>query len=534
MTYNVKKTFAMLLLAIFGSVLLYNCEPDPDSLGEQLFIKDATDGNEISYPLIAYNFNNNDSIRSDASKLINIIGSTSATAVLGAFSEGQFGMQKASYITQLRLPTDNPDFGANAVVDSVVLAIKPSSVQYAIDSVNTPGPVDRADFPYGNENIAVSIDKKSYPVYKYGKRKIGGSPVLFNVKVHEVTTFLDGNATPFTRSNINVSTGNLLGSSIFDGKVSSVTVTRKSDNSTLFSTGVGFRIKLDKDFFQSKIIAKKGQPELQDASNFTRYFNGLRISVDENDGYLFQFSPNDMDLIMYYKSDKTDANNVVTRPQTTLAFNVKAGNAHIGQYAYDRTDSNLEKALKSSSKDGDLKLYTQAMGGPSIAVKIPDAKIDELKTLYQDSKAAIISAKIRMYIDTTNWTNSYTKPTAFNLLQVDNPLDANVAPISSAFTQDLLAGFKQFKIYDQDKNKIFYEFTITKTVKDIVESGKDNKWMIINLGEFLLSSSSSVFAGYKYTSRAFAMDRVVFVGTDKANPNNPNGIQLKVTYGTKK
>lgn len=533
MTYNVKKTFAMLLLAIFGSVLLYNCEPDPDSLGEQLFIKDATEGNEISYPLIAYNFNNNDSIRSDASKLINTIGSPSSTAVLGAFSEDQFGMQKASYLTQLRLPTDNPDFGANAVVDSVVLAIRPNSAQYATDSVSAPGPVDRTDFPSESGNIAVSIDKKTYPIYKYGKRKIGGSPALFNIRVHEVTTFLDANATPFTRSNISVDTGDLLGSGVFDGKVSSVTVTKKSDNSSVFTSNVGFRIKLDKNFFQSKIIAKKGQPELQDASNFTRYFKGLRISVDETDGYLFQFSPNDMEMIMYYKSDKTDANNVVTRPQTKLSFVLGAANAHIGQYAYNRTGSNLKSALDSSSKDnGDPKLYTQAMGGPSIAVKIPSETIDKLKTLYQNDKAAIISAKVRIYTDDVNWKNSYPKPTKPTLLQVDS-FDTNGAPVSSAFTQDMLAGFIPVKSYDLDKNPAYYDFTITKTVKDIVESGKDNKVMIINLGEFL-PSSSSAFAGYKYTSRAFAMDRAVFVGTDKTNPNNPKGIQLKVTYGTKK
>ena len=60
----------MLLLAIFGSAFLYNCEPDPDSLGEQLFNGDAAQGNEIAYPVIAYNYDNNDSIRSDASRLI--------------------------------------------------------------------------------------------------------------------------------------------------------------------------------------------------------------------------------------------------------------------------------------------------------------------------------------------------------------------------------------------------------------------------------------------------------------------------------
>jgi len=129
MTHNLKRTFAILLMAFFGSTFLHNCEPDPDSLGEQLFNDDAAQGNEIAYPVIAYNYSNNDSIRSDAARLISAVsesGSASYVGVLGAFTENQFGMQKASYVTQLRMPVDNYDFnGANPKVDSVVLVVRP-------------------------------------------------------------------------------------------------------------------------------------------------------------------------------------------------------------------------------------------------------------------------------------------------------------------------------------------------------------------------------------------------------------------------
>ncbi|WP_435523388.1 DUF4270 family protein [Chryseobacterium indoltheticum] len=128
MIYNIRKIFTILSVMVLGGVLVYNCEPEPDSLGEQLFLNGAAEGAETSYDLIAYNINNNDTIRTDAFKLLNLIssGSTSSTAVLGAFNEEQFGMQKASYFTQVRLPSYNPDFGTNAVVDSVVLVLKPT------------------------------------------------------------------------------------------------------------------------------------------------------------------------------------------------------------------------------------------------------------------------------------------------------------------------------------------------------------------------------------------------------------------------
>jgi hypothetical protein len=57
-------------------------------------------------------------------------------ATLGAFDESNFGMQKSSYVTQVRLNSYNPDFGTNAKVDSVVLEMKPL-YQTATDSVKT-------------------------------------------------------------------------------------------------------------------------------------------------------------------------------------------------------------------------------------------------------------------------------------------------------------------------------------------------------------------------------------------------------------
>ena len=530
MTHTVKRTFAMLLLAFFGSALLYNCEPEADSLGEQLFIKDATDGNEKSYPLIAYNIDNKDSISSDASRLINQIntnGVSPSTAVLGAFSEGQFGMQKASFISQLRLTQYDFDFGTAPKVDSVVMVIRPANeTQYKKDSVDAK-PAQDIDFLVGTETVKASIEKKFYPVVKYGRGKIGSTEVLYHVKVQEVTTFLDANNPDLSKSNANISTGDLLGSTTFNGNYSEVTVSKKSDNTIIFTGSVGMRIPLDKNIFQTKILDKNKKPELLNAANFVRYFKGLKISVDETNGYLFQFSPDNTEIIMYYSNETTSGGTVTRTQQTPFRFTL--GGARLGHYEYDRSGSAWETARTAiNTQDGDQKLFLQGMGGPSIAVKIPDAKIDELRSLYQNNKAAIINARIRIYTDPTDWANNYQKPQKLTLVT------ASASPTTSAllpdgFTSDLTSGFGLFNGYDLDKNPAYYEFYVTKTLKDIVEKNTTNKVLVLNAGDFI-KDTSSVLAGFKYTTRAFAMDRAVFVGT----ANNPNSIQLKVTYGTKK
>ncbi|SHK91272.1 DUF4270 family protein [Chryseobacterium polytrichastri] len=520
MTYTIKKAFAILSLAIFGSALLYNCEPDPDSLGEQLFLDGAANGKEVSFPVIAYNINNNDSIRSDAAKL--------GLATLGGLKDAQFGKQKASYYTQLRLPSYNPDFGTNAAIDSVVLVIKPT---YASDSITT---TTNDSYTYPDGNVPAKKVVNTYPAIKYGRTK---APKL-TIKVNEVTEFLNG-VSDIAYSNKVYSSGDELGRKDFTGTVNSVTITKTSDASSLFTSAVGFRIPLSASFFKTKILDKKGQPELSDVSNFIRYFKGLKLSVEEDDAYLTQFSPNDMELVMYYKNDKND-NGTITRPQTTYTFALGSANAHIGNYVYDRFGTPSKAAIDGSNQNtGDERLYAQGMGGPSIGVKLPLVEtINELKKLYKNNKAAIISAKIRVYTDDVNWTNQYAKPKNFTIVQRDK--DAN--GVTTAFTTDLLNltganNFAIYRAYDLDKNPTYYDFTVTKSVKDIVEASDGtltdeaiaNKYFKIDMGNFLTNTAGSL-AGYQYTSRPYAVDRAVFIGS---NSTNAHRIQLIIIYGTK-
>ncbi|WP_347216139.1 DUF4270 family protein [Chryseobacterium sp.] len=545
MTHTLKRTFAMLLLAIFGSAILYNCEPDPDSLGQQLFDKDAATANEAVLPVIAYNINNNDSIRSDASSLL-AVGGSNPVAVLGAFREGQFGMQKASYITQLRMPAIF-DFGDKPVVDSVVLVIRTPAntaddTYYIADKVVAPGAYDKNDFPVDNEKIAVSIEKKTYPIFKYGND--GDAFKSMKINVHQVTPFLDAGKIEFTRSTASsVVTGELLGSGVFDGKVSTVTINRKSDNTNVFKGELGFRINLDNNFFQKNILDKKGDPVLQDAANFTRYFNGIKLSVEENNGYLFQFSPNDMQLIMYYKSDKT-TNGTVARSQSKLEFNFGNGNVHLGQYTYDRSASEYAKATLFNKTTGDPRIFLQGMGGPSMGITIPENVINDLREKFKTDKAAIVGAKIRVYVDTDNTfvnAQSVVASRKFTLVPIPYKPDGVTIDYSKfSFTADTNIGFPMY-YYNakKDNNPEYYDFVVTKTIKNIIE-GKDgttttasNDPLLINLGEFVKNptSNGSPF-GARYTTRAIDMNRVLLIGSDPANAKNST--KLVVTYSTVK
>lgn len=520
-----KKVLAILSLIVFGSALLYNCEPEIDNLGEQFFDGEGTTGTELSEDLIAYNIDNNDVIRADYFKMV-----YGNQAVLGAFNEPQFGMQKASYFTQLRMDSYDPDFGTNAVVDSVVLVLKPV-YETSSDSITTN---TYEDYVYPDGSVAAKMVIATSPVTKYGKTKTGGSTTPLTIKVHEVTEFM-GSYNDSIFSNKNFAAGVELGSKVFDGNAKSVTITKDSDGTEIIpSTTNDIRIPLDKTFFQSKIIAKQDQTELANMSNFIRYFRGLKISVAENDGYLFALSPNDSGakVIMYYKYDSTD-NGTTTRPQASFTFSMGSLNAHSSYIQYNRIGAQFSTYVLGNQTTGDTKLYTQGMGGPSIGIKFKQEVIDKLKNLYKNNKAAIVSAKIRIYTDEINWNNSLLKPSELTILErYKNSKGQEV----SNFTNDVLSlstnpYYNLVRDYNLESNPGYYDIMVTQTIKDIVENDKDfsDRYLKIDLAQFESSETSGLY-GYNYTTRPYAKERMVFVGSD---PLNDKKIQLKVIYGSK-
>ncbi|AQX08174.1 MULTISPECIES: DUF4270 domain-containing protein [Elizabethkingia] len=495
-------------VATIGLFTLTSCEADADNLGSQFLDGNAANGQELSYDVIAYNIDNKDSIRSDAKNLTN--------AILGAFDEPVFGMHKAAYVTQLRPSAYGTDFGTNPKVDSVVLQILPS---YVTDSVTTTTTTINK----------VSTDQDStktvntYPLVKYGRAKIGGNPVKFKLSVAEVSDFLYDNTKTYF-SNQNVTATNVLGSKNIDGFVRGVKITKVGDNSELLSRDPGIRVSLDKTFFQNKIIAYQGKNELSDAASFIRHFRGLRLSVDESDGFLFNLNPNTMSVTMYYSNDVTK-DNATTRQANTYTFDLGTSNVHFSQFTFNRPSAYTTAMGNINKTTGDTKLYLQGAGGNGAEFVIPASTIQALKNVYTQNKAGILTAKIRLYSDANTWKSVFAKPSTFTVLQKDMKqfMDDQTALAG--------AGYIRVKATDLDKNPAYYDITITQTVKNIVEKDAENKPIVINVGDFTANSQTGALLGWNYTSRAYTPNRVVLVGTDPANTTQK--AQLKVIY-TKK
>ena len=524
MIRTIQELFKITATLVIGSLILVNCEPDADQLGSQFF-QDGAQGTEKTYPVVAYNVNNNDSIRTDAARL--------QSATLGAFSESQFGLQKSAYVTQVRMGNSVPDFGVNAKLDSAVLVLKP---QYAIDSVTT---VTNEDYIYPEGAVPAKKVVSSYPITKYGKTKILGKTLL-NIKVNEVTDFLGSN-TDEVRSNKVVNIGAQIGAKTFDGNIHLVRVTKDADNSVLFERTAAIRIPLDSTFIANKIINKANTPELADAASFIRYFKGIKVSVAETDGYLFNFDPATTELNLYYKNDKV-VNGVTTREQSVYPMNLGSSNANFNQITYDRTGTPSAAALATINQvSGDSKIYAQGMGGPGIGLRVPAADVAAIKSLYNSNKIGIVSAKIRIYTDVTSWNNNYRKPSSFVVRQ------RNLTPVlgQPEYLNDYLVDlsalsgtgiYNLVKSYDLLKNPAYYDIGITQTFKNIIEKEAANYDLVLNVGDYTVDSGGNPQGAFfptfaqNFNTRSFTPYRAVFVGTDPLNDKSP---KLILTYGQK-
>lgn len=489
------KKIVLYFSILFISSLVVSCDSEVDDFGVSLFNADAGIGNEEVYDLKVYNVSNGDKVRADSYAL--------RKAVLGAFTEVQFGMQKASYITQLRLSSYAPNFGVNPIVDSVVLEFQPGYLPTITNSMTSK-------IVYNGQDATQVVN--SYYITKYGNENN-----TLTLKVSEVLDDLGSIGTEILSNKV-INEGNVIGSKGFNGSITSVNIKKESDNSVLLSKEAGVRILLDKEFFQTKIADKNGKSELETESNFINYFKGIKLYVQEKDGYLMTFAPNGMQLRMYYTSGE-----IGSRKSSYFDFNLGSSNVHFSQIAYERSDRYKTIMSNSNSAIGDALVYAQGMGGSGVGVKLTGSELDNLKTLYKEKKSAIISAKVRLYTDMSVWNNSYPKPTNFLVKELGS--SEFITDIKTMLTN---ANYRLVTAYATNSNLAYYDIDITKTIKDIVEQGVEAKDLVINVGDYL-TSSTGVLVAENYNTNVYSPYRVVFVGTDSTNEHRAKLLITRVT-----
>ncbi|MEG0930018.1 DUF4270 family protein [Algoriella sp.] len=516
---NVLSVSIAMVIAM-GAVV--SCEDEALGLGNNVIGGEA-DGNVRSLDVIAYN-DTVDTIRSDRFVLQN--------ATFGVYKEGVFGSTSSKFYAQFRPSTiGDTDFGKEPKVDSVRLIIpvfynttaKPISRDIIkLTKINPPSTkIEDADTIlittkyavdslYGNKDLKMTLKVRDI-----------NTPLFRDTKYFSK---LDGSQSPITTNSTTI--GTLTVGSTVENKVVKV----KNATTSIYSETVGYKISLDNDYFNEKIVKNAKTGLIGDYATFIREnIKGFEFSVEEDNGFIVNFKPNGISMNMYYSyknpvDKKEGEKNYKERLSSTYGFDFAnqwtvggGSNVLVNQIKNDFNGTAFGNAVANPNKtEGDARLYLNGMSGSQVNLKFNQTQIDSIKSDVKNRGMVIIGAKLKFFLD--NETNKFPKPpyiVAWNNYKKDSKniseLYSDVLDFYNAYPNSV--HFNPMIKGDTD----YYTIDVTKHLKSMVEKGTayDNQSMIIAMGNFITSvtDATTINSVNPYqNNRAYNPYRIVLHG----------------------
>lgn len=390
MNTSLKASLLSAILAM-ASFVFVACEKSTGEIGLDQVIDDkAVLGTKKSLPVIGYSFPF-DSIRSTGP----------SQEILGAYIDPVFGGVEAKFTTHMLLSLLNPDFGDNAVCDSVVLLLGYNGY-------------------YGDTN----------------------APQTF--VVNALDEYLDPDSSYYSNKQF------ALGKELGRATAAPRPFTRIADDGDTIAPAL--RIDLDKDFFQENLIraSRLSQGYFVNNVEFIKHIYGVQLSTEGYGGALLYLNISSLSSLVkvYYREAPEDTVSL----RYDLYFGVfSSGNYYsVNGFAHDFSLASFDLENQDTAS-GEATLYVQSMAGAVTRILFPTLKA------YQDSGFIINRAELILPVREGS-VGPYGAPTSLLLLEDkgdSRPFVDDYKPGSNP-----VGGFLEIGRL-RDKN---YEFNITRLV----------------------------------------------------------------------
>lgn len=380
-----------------------------------------------------------DSLHTDASVII------TADALIGSYWDPTFGLTTASFYTQLHLPTNNPTFGTNPIVDSVVLAL-----------TYDPGFYGKTDHKPQYVNVYQLSDDISLSDDYYSNDAVNRYP--FDLSSNHIFT-------PHPSTKV-VVWGDTLKPQL--------------------------RIPIDNNFGQA-ILNNQGVGTLASNTTFQNFCKGLYITTENTswdnalEGNILHFKMADSQTkmsIYYHNSNAT--NNDSLKYELTLGSVARFSTfKHNYTSATMPVDPYLVQQLGSSPPATDSILFIQAMSGTKVKIEMP------YLMHWNDSGAvAINKAELVIKVDTRqSWykLDTFAAPTKLVLFGVNADGTNYVMPDVYETNQPIDGTYNT-------SNKE-YHFNIDRYIQQVLTGRRENTGLFLSVSGGAVNANRVVVGG---------------------------------------
>ncbi len=348
-----------------------------------------------------------------------LIGGYGGNRMVGSETDGFFGRNQSSFVSQLILNQVDPDFGTNPIIDSVKLFLKYSGAY-------------------------------------------GDTSKIMDIEVFELDEVLNRDTTFF--SNYTPTLGQKIGEKMgfIPRPNTKVVIEDNSTESTL-------KIDMDASYFQTKFADVGDGTFASFASNddLVEYFKGIVVispSVDASTLY-FKLNDGNSRMVMYFRNDEGDTNDI------ELNFNQNKTTTPMNFNLFEQDFEGYPSGFDLASLDtinGEIETYVQAMGGVATVVTIPG--LDSLM-----GQNLIINKAI-LDVHKSNGTGFALSPP--QRLEIRNFVEGTTTStikdfsIGNTFTGD--GAYRTGSLRSG-----FYRFDITKYVYEVVNGAETGKIALV-------------------------------------------------------
>lgn len=427
-------------------------------------------------------------------------------SLLGVYNDPIYGQTTGNIVTQLRSNIIDPDFGDGVVLDSVVISIPYFS--QAIENTNDGETIYELDSVFGDSPMKLSIYESNYFLRDFDPTS----------SINDSQVYYSNQSTGTSQISDALLEGTLLYENASFLPDERQIVLKNEDDEITGRSVPALRISFkantpaDQDeieYWEQKIIAKEGEPELSNINNFNDYFRGIYFKTEETNGTgtmsLLNLASTNANITLHYTRENSLSTGDPIQSTFVLNFTGNRANFLSNDYAFPTGDENL----------GDEKLYLKGGEGAIAVVKLFDGENTDDNILFNSfeyfknefveidedgkfikSKKLVNEANLVFYVD-QNSLGNIEEPERIYLYDMTNNAPLIDYFFDTANTTSPLnsrTGHLGRLQRDEDGNGFRYKIRITEHINNMLIRDSTNVELgLVVSGNINLESNSGDF-----------------------------------------